>query len=45
MGSQLTSFLAVAGNVLRRPSVRRAVEGVTGAVLVGLGLRVATEAR
>ena len=34
-----------AGKVLRRPHVRRAVEGVTGAVLVGLGLRVAAEAR
>ena len=37
--------VARAGDVLRRPAVSRAVEGVTGAVLVGLGLRVAAEAR
>ena len=30
-----------AGDVLRRPPVRRALERVTGAVLVGLGLRLA----
>jgi threonine/homoserine/homoserine lactone efflux protein len=29
--------------VLRRPRIRRAMEAVTGAVLVGLGLRLATE--
>jgi len=32
-----------AGDVLRRTRVRRAVDGLTGAVLVGLGLRLATE--
>jgi threonine/homoserine/homoserine lactone efflux protein len=37
--------VARAGDVLRRPSVSRAIEGVTGAVLIGLGLRVAAEAR
>jgi threonine/homoserine/homoserine lactone efflux protein len=35
--------VAKAGDVLRRPSVRRALEAATGAVLVGLGLRLATE--
>jgi threonine/homoserine/homoserine lactone efflux protein len=35
--------VARAGDVLRRPRIRRAVEGVTGAVLVALGLRIATE--
>ena len=35
--------VAKAGDFLRRPSIRRSLEGVTGAVLVGLGLRLATE--
>lgn len=34
-----------AGEFLRRPAIRRTVEGVTGAVLMGLGLRIATEHR
>ena len=37
--------VARAGDVLRRPRVRRTVEGVTGAALVALGLRLATERR
>jgi threonine/homoserine/homoserine lactone efflux protein len=37
--------VAKAGGVLRRPRVRRAVEAVTGTVLVALGLRLATEHR
>jgi threonine/homoserine/homoserine lactone efflux protein len=37
--------VAKAGDVLRRPAIRRALEAVTGAVLVALGLRVATERR
>jgi threonine/homoserine/homoserine lactone efflux protein len=37
--------LATAGDVLRRPRIRRAIEGVTGAVLVALGLRLAAEHR
>jgi threonine/homoserine/homoserine lactone efflux protein len=32
------------GGVLRRPSVRRRMEQVSGAVLVGLGVRLAVEA-
>jgi threonine/homoserine/homoserine lactone efflux protein len=32
-----------AGNLLRRPRVRRALAGATGAVLVGFGLRVAAD--
>jgi len=36
-------LVARAGEVLRRPRVRRAVEGATGVVLVGLGLRIALE--
>ena len=37
--------VARAGDFLRRSRVRRAVEGVTGAVLVALGLRLATQQR
>jgi len=38
-----TLAVARAGDVLRRPRVRRAIEGATGAVLVALGLRLASE--
>ncbi len=34
-----------AGELLRRPRVRQAMEAVTGVVLVGLGLRLATDSR
>jgi threonine/homoserine/homoserine lactone efflux protein len=37
--------VARAGDVLRRPRVRRALEGVTGFVLIGFGVRLATEHR
>jgi threonine/homoserine/homoserine lactone efflux protein len=37
--------VAQAGDVLRRPRVRRALEGVTGVVLIGFGVRLATEHR
>ena len=37
--------VAKAGDVLRRPRIHRALEGLTGAVLVGLGLRLAFERR
>jgi threonine/homoserine/homoserine lactone efflux protein len=37
--------VARAGDLLRRPRVRRALEGVTGVVLVSLGLRLAAERR
>ena len=37
--------VARVGDVLRRDRVRRSMEGVTGLVLVGLGLRLATERR
>ena len=40
-----TLVVARAGDVLRRPVIRRAIEAVTGAVLVALGLRLATERR
>jgi len=33
------------GNVLNRPAIHRSIEGVAGAVLIGLGLRVAAEHR
>jgi threonine/homoserine/homoserine lactone efflux protein len=36
---------AKAGDVLRRPAIRRALDAATGTVLVTLGLRVATEQR
>ena len=44
----LTSYavaVARAGDVLRRPRVRRVVDRLTGTALVGLGLRLATERR
>jgi len=44
----LTAYAIVvarAGDVLRRSTVRRAIEGLTGAVLVAFGIRVATTAR
>jgi threonine/homoserine/homoserine lactone efflux protein len=44
----LTGYaLAIArvGNVLRRPAIRRTLEGVTGAALIGLGLKLATQSR
>jgi threonine/homoserine/homoserine lactone efflux protein len=44
----LSAYAAVvsrAGDVLRRPAVRRALDAIVGAVLVGLGLRLATERR
>jgi len=37
--------VARAGDLLRRPRVQRVVEAVTGAVLVALGLRLATDRR
>jgi threonine/homoserine/homoserine lactone efflux protein len=37
--------VARAGDLLRRARVRRAVDGVTGAVLVAFGLRLATQSR
>jgi threonine/homoserine/homoserine lactone efflux protein len=37
--------IARVGNVLRRPAIRRALEGLTGATLIGLGLKLATEER
>jgi threonine/homoserine/homoserine lactone efflux protein len=38
-------FVAKAGDVLRRPRIRRAVESLTGVVLIGFGLRLATTHR
>jgi threonine/homoserine/homoserine lactone efflux protein len=46
--SWLTAYafvVARAGDVLRRSPVRSALEGITGAVLVAFGVRVATTAR
>jgi threonine/homoserine/homoserine lactone efflux protein len=37
--------VARAGDVLRRPRIRRALDAVTGTVLVALGLRLAAEQR
>lgn len=39
------SLITRAGDLFRRPRIRRAMECVTGIVLVGLGLRLATEQR
>lgn len=38
-------IVARAGDVLRRPAIRRTIEGLTGTLLIGLGLRVAAEQR
>jgi threonine/homoserine/homoserine lactone efflux protein len=38
-------FIAKAGDYLRRPTVRRSIEGLTGTLLIGLGLRIAAEQR
>lgn len=35
-------LVASAGDYLRRPKIRRALEGVTGSVLIALGLHIAT---
>ena len=37
--------VARAGDFLRRSGIRRAIDALTGAVLVALGLRLATESR
>ncbi len=37
--------VARAGDVLRRAGIRRVIEGAMGAVLVALGLRLASESR
>ena len=39
------TVVAKAGDVLRRPRIRRSIEAVTGTVLVALGVRLATEQR
>lgn len=39
------ALIAKAGDFLRRPRVRRAIEGVTGTLLIALGLRIAAEHR
>lgn len=37
--------VARAGDVLRRPAIRRVFDAILGAVLVALGLRLATDRR
>jgi threonine/homoserine/homoserine lactone efflux protein len=37
--------VARAGDVLRRPAIRRVLDAVTGVVLTALGIRLATERR
>jgi threonine/homoserine/homoserine lactone efflux protein len=39
------AVIAKAGDFLRQPFIRRTIEGVTGTLLIGLGLRIATEQR
>jgi threonine/homoserine/homoserine lactone efflux protein len=39
------AVVAKAGDLLRRPRIRRVLEGLTGAVLISFGLRLATEQR
>ena len=40
--SAYAALVVKAGNFLRRPRIRRSLEGLTGLALVGLGLRIAT---
>jgi threonine/homoserine/homoserine lactone efflux protein len=37
--------IARAGDLLRRPAVRRTIGGITGTLLIGLGLRIAADQR
>jgi threonine/homoserine/homoserine lactone efflux protein len=39
------TVVAKAGDVLRRPRVKRTLDGITGAVLIAFGVRLATEHR
>lgn len=39
------ALVARAGDVMRRPRVKRSLDGLTGAVLIGFGVRLATEHR
>jgi threonine/homoserine/homoserine lactone efflux protein len=41
--SAYAGVVARAGDVLRRSRVRRALDGITGTVLIALGFRLATE--
>ena len=43
--SLYATLVAKAGDFLRRPRIRRAIEGVTGTLLIGLGIRIAAEQR
>jgi len=43
--SAYAAAVARAGDVLRRPAIRRALDAIVGVVLVGLGFRLATERR
>jgi len=46
--SWLTLYAVVvsrAGDFLRRPSIRRTIEGITGTLLIALGVRIAAEQR
>jgi threonine/homoserine/homoserine lactone efflux protein len=43
--SVYATFVPRAGDVLRRPSVRRTLDGVTGSLLIGLGVRLALSRR
>jgi len=39
------AVVAKAGDFLRRPQIRRTIEGITGMLLIGLGIRIAAEHR
>jgi threonine/homoserine/homoserine lactone efflux protein len=43
--SAYAAAVARAGDVLRRPAIKRVLDAVVGVVLVSLGLRLATERR
>jgi threonine/homoserine/homoserine lactone efflux protein len=39
------AVIAKAGDLLRRPAIRRTIEGATGTLLIALGIRIAAEQR
>jgi threonine/homoserine/homoserine lactone efflux protein len=39
------AVIARAGDLLRRPAVRRTIAGITGTLLIGVGLRIAADQR
>jgi hypothetical protein len=45
MASNDVTVPSIARDLLRRPAVRRTIAGITGTLLIGLGLRIAADQR